>query len=59
MRKKHGLGARAEVELVDRPDGILLVKAARPSAGKRVLASLLRGGKVKARTSDWLRLTRT
>ena len=58
MRKKHGLRARAEIQLVDRPEGILVVKAARPSAGKRVLASLLRGGRVKARTSNWLRLTR-
>jgi bifunctional DNA-binding transcriptional regulator/antitoxin component of YhaV-PrlF toxin-antitoxin module len=58
MRRKHGLGTRAEVELVDRPEGILVVKAARPSPGKRVLASLLRGGKVKARTGDWLRQTR-
>ena len=58
MRKKHGLFPRAEVELLDRPEGILVMKAARLSGGRRVLTTLLRGGKVKGRTSDWLRLTR-
>jgi bifunctional DNA-binding transcriptional regulator/antitoxin component of YhaV-PrlF toxin-antitoxin module len=58
MLKKHGLVPRAEVELVDRPEGILVMKAAKLSGGKRVLNALLRGGKIKARTDDWLRLTR-
>jgi bifunctional DNA-binding transcriptional regulator/antitoxin component of YhaV-PrlF toxin-antitoxin module len=58
MRRKHGLLAQAEVELVDQPDGVLVVKAATTSRGKRVLAALLRGGKIKGRTEDWLGLTR-
>jgi len=58
MRRKHGLLAQAEVELVDQPDGVLVVKAATSSRGKRVLAALLRGGKIKGRTEDWLELTR-
>jgi AbrB family looped-hinge helix DNA binding protein len=58
MRRKHGLRAQAEVELVDQPDGVLVVKAASNPRGKRVLASLLRGAKIKGRTEDWLRLTR-
>jgi bifunctional DNA-binding transcriptional regulator/antitoxin component of YhaV-PrlF toxin-antitoxin module len=58
MRKKHGLLARAEFELVDRPEGILVVKANKRTGGKRVLSTLLRGGKIKGRTEDWLRLTR-
>ncbi len=58
MRRKHGLQAQAEVELVDQPDGVLVVKAATSSRGKRVLATLLRGGKIKGRTQDWLELTR-
>jgi bifunctional DNA-binding transcriptional regulator/antitoxin component of YhaV-PrlF toxin-antitoxin module len=58
MRKKHGLLPRAEVELVDRPEGILVMKAAKLSGGKRVLNALLRGGKIKGRTRDWLQLTR-
>jgi len=58
MRRKHGLRAQAEVELVDQPDGVLVVKAAAASRGKRALAALLRGGKIKGRTADWLRLTR-
>ena len=58
MRRKHGLIPRGEVELVDQPDGVLVVKAARLTRGKRVLAALLRGGKIKGRTDDWLRLTR-
>jgi bifunctional DNA-binding transcriptional regulator/antitoxin component of YhaV-PrlF toxin-antitoxin module len=58
MRRKHGLLARAEVELLDQPDGVLVVKAAATSRGKRVLATLLRGGKIKGRTEDWLGLTR-
>jgi len=57
-RRKHGLLAQAEVELVDQPDGVLVVKAASPARGKRVVATLLRGGAVKGRTKDWLRLTR-
>jgi hypothetical protein len=58
MRRKHGLLARAEVELVDRPDGVLVVRAATASRGQHVLATLLRGGKIKGRTEDWLGLTR-
>jgi len=59
MRKKHGLVPRAEVELVDRPEGVLVIKAAKLSGGKRVLSALLRGGKIRGRTSEWLRLTRS
>jgi hypothetical protein len=29
MRRKHGLPAQAEVQLVDQLDGVLVVKAAR------------------------------
>jgi hypothetical protein len=58
MRRKHGLLAQVEVELVDQPEGVLVVKAATTPRGKRVLNTLLRGGKIKGRTKDWLRLTR-
>ena len=58
MRKKHGLLPQREVEFVDQPDGVLVVKASKLSRGKRVLAALLRGGKVKGNTESWLRLTR-
>ena len=58
MRRKHGLVPRAEVELVDRPEGVLVIKAAKLSDGKRVFSALLRGGKIRGRTSEWLRLTR-
>lgn len=58
MRKRHGLLPRREVEFVDQPDGVLVIKAAKLTPGKRVLAALLRGGKVKGRTENWLRLTR-
>jgi len=58
MRKRHGLLPRAEVALVDRPDGVLVVRASELSHGRRALAALLRGGKIKGRTQDWLRLTR-
>ena len=58
MRRKHGLLPRQEVELVDQPGGVLVVKASRLSRGKRVVATLLRGGKVKGDTADWLKLTR-
>jgi bifunctional DNA-binding transcriptional regulator/antitoxin component of YhaV-PrlF toxin-antitoxin module len=58
LRKRHGLLPRREVEFVDQPNGVLVVKAARLSPGRRVLATLLRGGKIKGRTEDWLRLTR-
>jgi len=44
MRKKHGLLPQAEVELVDRPEGVLIMKAAKLSGGKRALNALLRGG---------------
>ena len=33
-------------------------KAGKLTRGKRVLAALLRGGKVKGDTASWLRLTR-
>jgi AbrB family looped-hinge helix DNA binding protein len=58
MRRKHGLRAQAEVEFVDQPGGVLVVRAAKNSRGKRVLATLLRGGKINGRTNVWLRLTR-
>ena len=56
--KRHGLHPQCQVELVDQPDGVLVVKATKLSRGKRALAAMLRGGKVKGRTEDWLRLTR-
>ena len=58
MRRKHGLLPQREVEFVDQPDGVLVVKAGKLSRGKRVLAALLRGGKVKGDTASWLHLTR-
>ncbi len=58
MRRKHGLLPQREVEFVDQPNGVLLVKASKLTRGKRVLAALLRGGKVKGDTGSWLRLTR-
>ncbi len=58
LRRRHGLLPRHEVEFVDRPEGVLVVKAGEPARGKRVLATLLRGGKVKGNTASWLRLTR-
>jgi hypothetical protein len=33
-------------------------QAAKLTRGGRVLAALLRGGKIKGRTEEWLRLTR-
>lgn len=59
MRRKHGLLPQREVELVDQPDGVLVVKAGKLSRGKRVVAALLRGGAIKGRTEEWLRLTRS
>jgi len=58
MRRKHGLLPRGEVTLVDRPDGVLVVKAGKPSRGGRVLAALLGGRKIRGNTAAWLRLTR-
>ena len=58
MRRKHGLIPSAQIRLVDRPEGVLVVKAPKVSRGRRVLATLLRGGKIKGRTADLLLLTR-
>lgn len=58
MRKKHGLSPRCDIECIDRPDGILIVKAGQRARGREVLATLQRGGKVTGRTAEWLRLTR-
>ena len=58
MRRKHGLSSQTEVEFVDQADGVLVVKAGQVARGKRVLAALLRGGKIKGTTADWLRTTR-
>ena len=58
LRKRHGLMPRHEVEFVDQPNGVLVVKAGKLTRGKRVLAALLQGGKVKGDTQGWLRLTR-
>src|SRR5437879_60294 len=43
MRKRHGLLPRAEVALVDQPDGVLVVRASKPSRGRRALSALLGG----------------
>jgi bifunctional DNA-binding transcriptional regulator/antitoxin component of YhaV-PrlF toxin-antitoxin module len=58
MRKKHGLLPHAEIAFVDQPNGVLVTKAAKRTRGKRVLSQLMRGGVVKARTKDWLKMTR-
>jgi len=58
LRKRHGLLPRREVEFVDQPDGVLVVKARKLTRGRRVLAALLRGGKIEGDTENWLRLTR-
>ena len=58
MRRKHGLVPHTKLGLIDRPDGVLVVRAFKPSRGKQVLSALLRGGRIKGRTEDWLRLTR-
>ena len=58
LRRKHGLLAQAEVELVDQPNGVFVAKSAETTRGKGVLATMLRGGAIKGRTKDWLRLTR-
>ncbi len=58
LRRKHGMLAEAEVQLVDQPDGVLVIKAASNPLGQRAVATLLRGGKIDGRTKDWLRLTR-
>ena len=58
LRQKHGLLPQREIELVDQPGGVLVAKAGKLSRGKRVLAALLHGGKVKGDTESWLRLPR-
>jgi len=58
LRKKHGFLPRGEIALVDQPDGILVVKAPKISRGQKAVSALLRGGKIKGSTQDWLRLTR-
>ena len=56
--KKHGIHPLDEIELVDQPNGVLVTKAGKQPRGKRALAAMLRGGKVKGTTKAWLRLTR-
>ncbi len=58
LRKKHGLQPACDVDLIDQPNGVLIVKAGRRSRGRKVLAALLRGGPVSGSTEDWLRMTR-
>ena len=58
MRKKHGLLPDAEVAFVDQPDGVLVTRARKPTRGKRVLSTLMRGGVVAGRTKDLLQMTR-
>jgi bifunctional DNA-binding transcriptional regulator/antitoxin component of YhaV-PrlF toxin-antitoxin module len=57
MRKKHGFVANAEIRLVDQPDGILITRV-KHNRGKGVIATLMRGGKIKGCTEELLRLTR-
>ena len=48
----------AELRALCREINRLAAKSSKPTRGKRVLAALLRGGKVKGDTENWLRLTR-
>ena len=48
----------AELRELSRKLNRLAQKPAKIARGKRVLAALLRGGKVKGDTASWLRLTR-
>ena len=58
MRRRHGLLSECPVEFVDKPEGISVVKAGKLPRARRALATLLRGGKIKGNTADWLRFTR-
>ena len=58
MRKKLGLLPDAEVNFVDLPNGVLVTRARKATRGKTVLSTLMRGGVVKGRTKDLLRMTR-
>ena len=58
IRKKHGLLGECAVAFVDHADGVLVVRADKRRPGKRALANLMRGRRIKTRTQDWLRLTR-
>lgn len=58
LGKKHGLKPGADVQFLDQPNGVLIVKAAPTSNGQRVVETLLQGGVMKGRTEQWLRLTR-
>jgi bifunctional DNA-binding transcriptional regulator/antitoxin component of YhaV-PrlF toxin-antitoxin module len=59
LARKHGLNPGADVEFLDQPNGVLVVKTTNVSKGRRVVETLLRGGPLKGRTQDWLRLTRS
>lgn len=44
MRKKHGLLPKCRVKFIDRPEGILVVKAKAGTRNKQVVATMLRIG---------------
>jgi len=58
MRKKHGFLAHTEVAFVDQPNGVLVTRVPKLPRGKQVLSTLMRGGVIKGRTKDLLRMTR-
>ena len=57
LRQLHGLTPKCEVEVVDQPGGVLIIKARKLSRGKRVLALMLKG-RISGRTEQWLQTTR-
>jgi AbrB family looped-hinge helix DNA binding protein len=58
LGRKHGLAPGAPIKLIDQPNGVLIVKATGVSEGRHVMETLLKGGTLKGKTEDWLRLTR-
>jgi AbrB family looped-hinge helix DNA binding protein len=58
FRQKHGLLPLSEVDFIEHKDGLMLVKSAKSNRGRRILAAMMEGGKVKGSTARLLRLTR-
>lgn len=58
LGKKHGLGPGANVEIVERPEGLLIIKTPQMSKGRRAIEILMQGGPIKGTTKEWLELTR-
>ena len=58
LRRRHNIGLKAEVEILDDKKGILIRAAGQKKPGQHIIDQMLAGGKIPGNTAAILKLTR-